>query len=98
MVVPERQPPFRGDLEPRVDRLTEMLGLEAREPSVNQAEKPKTRRRSNSAKVLPNSDGKRRRSGHAGPVALGRKLHWEIARLLAAQDAIDIGGSATQDV
>ena len=29
----ERQPPFRGDLEPRVDRLTEVLGLEAREPA-----------------------------------------------------------------
>jgi len=35
----ERQPPFRGDLEPRVDWLTEVLGyLEVREPSVNQAD------------------------------------------------------------
>src|SRR5262249_2956501 len=25
-----------------------------------------------------------------------RQLHWEIARLLAAQDAIDIGGGATK--
>src|SRR6516162_7036477 len=29
---------------------------------------------------------------------LGRKLHREIARLLAAQDAIHIGGGATEDV
>src|SRR5215468_4423187 len=29
---------------------------------------------------------------------LGRKLHREIARLLAAQDAIHIGGGATKDV
>jgi hypothetical protein len=27
---------------------------------------------------------------------LGRKLYWEIARVCAAQDAIDIGGSATK--
>ena len=29
---------------------------------------------------------------------LGRKLHREIARLLTAQDAIDISGGATKDV
>src|SRR5262249_13125116 len=29
---------------------------------------------------------------------LGRKLHREIARLLAAQDAINIGGATTPDV
>jgi hypothetical protein len=29
---------------------------------------------------------------------LGRKLHREIARLIAAQDAIDIGGGATKVV
>ena len=35
----ERQPPFRGDLDPRgVDRLAEVLGLEARQPSANQAD------------------------------------------------------------
>jgi hypothetical protein len=35
----ERQPPFRGDLNPRgLDRLAEVLGLEAREPSVNQTD------------------------------------------------------------
>ena len=35
----ERQPPFRGDLDPRgVDRLAEVLGLKARQPSVNQAD------------------------------------------------------------
>src|SRR6516165_10955383 len=35
----ERQPPFRGDLDPRgVDRLAEVLGLEACQPSANQAD------------------------------------------------------------
>jgi hypothetical protein len=29
---------------------------------------------------------------------LGRKLDWEIARFLAAQDAIDISGRATKGV
>ena len=29
---------------------------------------------------------------------LGRELHREIARLFAAQDAIDIGGGATKEV
>src|SRR5215470_14457679 len=33
-----------------------------------------------------------------GHLELGRKLHREIARLLAAQDAIDIGGRASPDV
>ena len=35
----ERQPSFRGDLEPRdIDRPTEVLGLDARVPSLNQAD------------------------------------------------------------
>src|SRR5262249_26887042 len=29
---------------------------------------------------------------------LGRKLHWEIARLLAAQNAIDIGGGMDERI
>src|SRR5215831_15552395 len=33
-----------------------------------------------------------------GHLELGRKLHREIARLLAAQNAIHIGGGATQEV
>src|SRR6516162_2148018 len=33
-----------------------------------------------------------------GHLELGRKLHREIARLLAAQDAINIGGGATPEV
>src|SRR5262249_37237964 len=33
-----------------------------------------------------------------GHLVFGRKLHREIARLLAAQDAIDISGGATKDV
>jgi hypothetical protein len=33
-----------------------------------------------------------------GHLELGRKLHREIARLFAAQDAIDISGGATNDV
>ena len=41
-----------------------------------------------------------RRGGLAvhGHLELGRKLHREIARFLAAQNAIHIGGSATKDV
>jgi hypothetical protein len=40
-----------------------------------------------------------RRSGIAvhNHLEFGRKLHREIARLLAAQDAIDIGGGATKE-
>src|SRR6516164_8530736 len=33
-----------------------------------------------------------------GHLKLGRELHREIARLLAAQNAIDIGGGSTKDV
>jgi hypothetical protein len=41
-----------------------------------------------------------RRGGLAvhGHLKLGRELHREIARLLAAQNAIDIGCSATKEV
>src|SRR5262249_50406445 len=42
----------------------------------------------------------RRRGGLAvyDHLELGRKLHREIARLLAAQDAIDVGGGPTKGV